>query len=91
MITKSAKIACGLGIALGVLQVHACCEDPTELLEDGDYVIRRFDVAGEPHTVHPEFDWLVGAEVHVDRGARLMTIRYEREGTTYEVRYTLTP
>jgi hypothetical protein len=58
-------------------------------LEDGDYVAT--DPFGAIHDLNPEFEYLVGAEVHVDRAARVMTIRYEREGSTYEVRYTLTP
>jgi hypothetical protein len=91
MIARVDRVAFGFGIALGALQVHACCEDPTERLEDGEYVIPRFSVAGEPHTIHPEWAWLLDAKVHVDRAARLMTIRYDRDGSTYEVRYTLTP
>lgn len=75
--------------AITIGWMHACAGNENcdhEDLEDGDYVLRQ-----KLASLDPEFQWLVGAEVHVDREARLVTIRYERDGTTYEVRGTIDP
>lgn len=76
-----------LALCAGVLLSACCCEEcRIERLDDGDYVLTH--VSGSIHGV--AYPWLEGAQLHVDRTARLMTIRYQRDGTTYEVRYTLT-
>lgn len=62
-----------------------CNCDPLDPMESGDYLI------ADPAygRVHAGDEWLIGGELHVDREAHSATIRYIREGTTYEVRYTL--
>lgn len=56
-----------------------------EVMESGDYMI----VPRSSGNVAPGYEWLVGTALHVDREAGLATIRYTRDGTTHEVRYTL--
>lgn len=90
MISKSRVL---LAMTLGALAVVApvlgcdCNCDPPDPVESGDYVI----VPRGPGKVHAGDEWLVGAEIHVDRETEVATIRYTREETTYEVRYTLEP
>ena len=59
-----------------------------EPFESGDYVVLPLN-----DLPRPEDQWLVdrvtGALLSVDREADEATIRYTRDGTTYEVHYTL--
>jgi hypothetical protein len=81
-----------LAVALAaVSQTAGCwpaCPEP-EPFESGDYVIVGL-AKGNPR---PEDQWLVdtvtGAQLTVDREASEATIRYTKDGTTYEVHYTL--
>lgn len=68
---------------------HACNDEPCEggFLDPGDYMVS--EVVGPEGSGVASHPWLEGARVHVDRAAGSMTIRYERDGSTYEVRYTL--
>jgi hypothetical protein len=77
----------GVAIAAGSL-TGGCwspCPEP-ELFESGVYEIGGL-ISG------PADQWLVatiiGAQLTVDRDASEATIRYTRDGTTYEVHYTL--
>ena len=74
-----------------VSQTGGCwpgCPEP-EPFQSGDYVIVGL-AHGNPR---PEDQWLVdtvsGAQLTVDREAGEATIRYTKDGTTYEVHYTL--
>src|SRR5690606_6523830 len=66
----------------------APCPEP-EPFKSGNYEIVGL-AFGHPE---PESQWLldtvIGAAVIVDRGAREVTIRYTKEGSTYEVHYTI--
>jgi hypothetical protein len=62
-----------------------CNCDAPEPMESGDYVV----VSPSSGNVHPGDEWVIGGALHVDRDADVATIRYERDGTTYEVRYRL--
>lgn len=84
--------ASALVVALAAMsQTAGCwpaCPEP-EPFESGNYVIVGL-ANGHPR---PEDQWLldtvVGAQLTVDREAGEATIRYTKDGTTYEVRYTL--
>lgn len=69
---------------------YACNREPCEggFLDPGDYVVR--DVVGPDGSDDASHPWLEGAQVHVDRAAGTMTVRYQRDGSTYELRYALT-
>lgn len=74
---------------VGCLWPAACtvCEEPDEtkdVLPTGDYVVSGVDLdrAGE-------WQWMKGARVHVDREEGFMTVRYTRDGTTYDLRYAI--
>jgi hypothetical protein len=54
-------------------------------MESGDYRI----IAPADGRLAPEDEWLLGGELHVDRDADLAILRYSRDGTTYEVEFTL--
>ena len=73
-------------IALATAYTLASCSGrcESEPVASGSYVVDHMWAGA------PGWDWLTGANVEIDREERLMTIRYTREGTTYEVRYTLT-
>jgi hypothetical protein len=78
-----------LAITLGWLVITATgcdcnCDEPASF-ESGDYLI----VEPAYRQLFPGDEWFVGGGLHVDREAQVATIRYTREGTTYEVRYTL--
>jgi hypothetical protein len=86
--SKSAVLmVLGAMIAMAPALGCDCNCDPPDPMESGDYVI----VPRASGHVHPGDEWLVGGQLHVDREAEVATIRYTREGTTYEVRYTLEP
>ena len=79
-----------LVVALAI-QTAGCwpaCPEP-EPFESGNYVIVGL-AKGNPR---PEDQWLVdtvsGAQLAVNREAGEATIRYTKDGTTYEVHYTL--
>ncbi len=85
-IARAGALVVGLA---ALSQAGACWGDCPELepFESGDYVI-------QPLThPRPQDQWLVdtvtGALLSVDREAGEATIRYTRDGTTYEVHYTL--
>jgi hypothetical protein len=78
-------------LALGALATTApalgcdCNCDTPDPFESGDYVI----ISPSSGNVNPGDEWVIGSELQVDRDANVATIRYTREGTTYEVRYRL--
>lgn len=92
--TRVARILwpAALIVALTVVsQLMGCwpaCPEP-EPFESGEYVIVGL-ASGDPR---PEDQWLVdtvtGAQLRVDREAGEARIRYTKDGTTYEVHYTL--
>lgn len=55
----------------------------------------NYEIVGltHPNIVMPEDEWLlstvVGARVMVDREAGEVTIQYTKDGTTYQVHYTI--
>lgn len=82
-----------LGLALmlvmGVAQVascgrYRCNERDIVLVESGEHILI---LDGQ---VHPDYADLVGAQLIIDRDTETSTIRYTRDGTTYEVRHSLT-
>lgn len=78
-------IALGAIVVMGPVSGCDCNCDTPDPAESGDYVI----VPRGSGNVQPGDEWVIGGELHVDRDANFATIRYTREGTTYEVRYTL--
>lgn len=85
-----ARMTIVLAAALAIGPAMGCycnCDTLLPPVESGDYVI----VPRGPGKVHAGDEWLAGGEIHVDRETEVATIRYTREGTTYEVRYTLEP
>ena len=54
------------------------------MLETGDYIVSEVEL---DHAA--EWQWMEGARVHVDREEGFMTVRYARDGTTYELRYAI--
>lgn len=78
-----------IAMTLGLLAISAqgCeynCDEPAPF-ESGDYLI----VEPDSRPLHVGDEWFVGGQLHVDREARVATIRYTREGTTYEAHFTL--
>lgn len=74
-------------LGLLAITVPGCirtCDEP-DLFESGDYVI----VEPAYQQVIPGDEWFLGGQLHVDRQAQVATIRYTRDGTTYEVHFTL--
>lgn len=57
------------------------CEPPK--VKSGTYILAADGSAAQ------ECEWLVGSEIMIDRESGAATIRYERDGTTYEVHFTL--
>lgn len=84
-----ARMAVTLGaiVALGPGLGCDCNCDAPYPMESGDYVI----ASPTYDNIHAGDEGFLGGELHVDREAHLATLRYTREGTTYEVRYTLQP
>ncbi|WP_146157148.1 hypothetical protein [Enhygromyxa salina] len=72
---------------MGSGQVASCgpCGPDFDLVESGEYEI----VGGLYGKLSPEYEDLVGARLLVDRDTEISTIRYTRDGTTYEVRHSL--
>lgn len=61
----------------------AGCEDAEDdLVLSGEYVLADSGLG--------VLTWLDGAQMTIDREAETATIRYTREGTTYDVEFTLT-
>jgi hypothetical protein len=87
------RLACVSAIVGLVLlsQTGACvctpCPDQ-EPFESG-----RYEVVGLNGRTEPESQWLIdtviGAQLTVDRETGEATIRYTKDGTTYEVQYTI--
>jgi len=87
-----AQIAAGLAL-VAVSQTGACDCAPCpeqEPFESGTYEIIGLT---HPSITMPEDQWLrdtvVGARVMVDREAGDVTIQYRKDGTTYQVHYTI--
>lgn len=59
----------------------ASCEDEAHRVESGQYVVIEEGLG--------IFNWLAHAQMNIDRAAKTTTIRYTRNGTTYDVRFTL--
>jgi hypothetical protein len=78
------RVALGLLVLFGVVQV-ACgyCDDPSKV-KTGNYVLAP-DGSGAARG----YEWLVGSEMAIDREAGTATLRYEREGTVYDVEFEL--
>ncbi|KIG12186.1 hypothetical protein DB30_01822 [Enhygromyxa salina] len=53
-------------------------------MESGEYKI--LNLYGQ---LSPDYEDLVGAKLIIDRDTETSTIRYTRDGTTYEVRHAL--
>jgi hypothetical protein len=71
-------------LMIGAFAALSCGEDCTKThpVRSGEYmIVERWG--------DREWEWLVGSDVTIDREARLLTIRYTRNETTYEVRYVL--
>ena len=83
---QHSSITISMMLATALAYTATSCTDrcESEPVNSGSYVVDHM-WSGPPGR-----DWLIGADVEIDREERLMTIRYTREGTTYEVRYTLT-
>ena len=85
------RLTTWLGVALvlvaGATQNSSCyrCGDLEDLVESGEYIIQN--LYGQPN---PDYEDLVGAQLIVDRDTETSTIRYTRDGSTYEVRHSLT-
>lgn len=85
------RLATWLGTAfalvVGVAQTASCRFGCGELepVESGEYTI--LNQSGQ---LDPEFEDLVGAQLLIDRDTETSTIRYTRDGTTYEVQHSLT-
>ncbi|KIG11639.1 hypothetical protein DB30_03024 [Enhygromyxa salina] len=58
---------------------------PVEPVESGEYMI-----VNQYGQLNPDFEDLVGAQLIIDRDTETSIIRYTRDGTTYEVRHSLT-
>lgn len=59
-----------------------CDDGDDDLIESGQYVLADSGLG--------VLDWLDGAQMSIDRAAKTATIRYTRDGTTYDVEFTLT-
>ncbi len=70
-----------LGTKIGAGCISYRCEGTSEFIEPGDHTV--VEVTGDPG-----IEWVLGAAVNFDAEAGVLTIRYTREGSTYEVRYT---
>ncbi|WP_052556194.1 hypothetical protein [Enhygromyxa salina] len=74
-------------LLIGLGQVTGCRFNCGELepVKSGEYMI--LNLYGQ---LNPDFADLVGAQLIVDRDTETSVIRYTRDGTTYEVRHSLT-
>ena len=84
---RKAKLGVLACLVAGDLVSCHPCPEPGRMVVSGTYVVQAAGTVGL--NADPTWEALEGAEVTVDRDARTATIVYELEGTTYEVRYTL--
>jgi hypothetical protein len=83
MIRRVALVVLFVLAAVGCLHFGACsCEEDS--LKTGSYIVA--DIRKDRNS---EWQWMSDARVHVDREEKFMTIRYTRDGTTYELRYEI--
>lgn len=76
-----------LMLVVGVAQIVSCgmyrCDDP-EPIDAGEFTLVL------DSSLNPDYADLVGAQLVIDRDTETSTIRYTRDGTTYEVQHSLT-
>ncbi|WP_146662346.1 hypothetical protein [Enhygromyxa salina] len=81
-------LASALVCALSLTQLASCIDfsgcGERPLVESGEYKI--LNLYGQ---LSPDYEDLVGAKLIIDRDTETSTIRYTRDGTTYEVRHAL--
>ncbi|PRQ05002.1 hypothetical protein [Enhygromyxa salina] len=78
-----------LVLLAGAAQVASCITydcGTLDLVESGVY--RLHDTIYD--RLDPQYTDLLGAQLTIDRDTETSTIRYTRDGTTYEVRHSLT-
>ena len=86
------RLTVWLGLALilmvGASQLSSCiiydCGE-LEPVESGEYSLAMLY-----SKLNPDYEDLVGAQLIINRDTETSTIRYTRDGTTYEVRHSLT-
>jgi hypothetical protein len=82
--TRTGVLLAVLGVASTLGCIAFGCDDvDLTPIEAGEFTVTQRAYGPD------EQQWMIGAQLTIDREAEVAILRYTRDGTTYEVHYTL--